>query len=132
MTILVCPRSLVSRLIAERAPERVVSLLDPGQKLSRPWAYCVGKHLCLECHDAFLENGENIVPNAAHVAQLLTFTADWREDRPLLVHCRAGIGRSTAAAFIAACQHNPCVDEQQIARALRAAPQLHFPAPTCA
>ncbi len=39
----------------------------------------------------------------------------------MLVHCRAGIGRSTATAFIAACRHNPRTSEFVIARALRAA-----------
>jgi hypothetical protein len=40
---------------------------------------------------------------------------------------RTGIGRSTAAAFIAACLHNPHVDEQEIAGALRRASPLARP-----
>jgi predicted protein tyrosine phosphatase len=39
----------------------------------------------------------------------------------MLIHCRAGIGRSTATAFIAACRHNPHTSELAIARALRRA-----------
>lgn len=39
----------------------------------------------------------------------------------LLVHCRAGIGRSTAAAFIAGCAAHPATDEHEIAVALRQA-----------
>lgn len=36
-----------------------------------------------------------------------------------LIHCRAGISRSTAAAFVTACALNPLADEEAIAVALR-------------
>jgi predicted protein tyrosine phosphatase len=39
----------------------------------------------------------------------------------MLIHCYAGISRSTATAYIAACVHNPEADEHGIARALRTA-----------
>jgi predicted protein tyrosine phosphatase len=38
-----------------------------------------------------------------------------------VVHCYAGISRSTAAAFTAACALNPQRDEMQIAQAIRTA-----------
>ena len=38
---------------------------------------------------------------------------------PMLVHCFAGISRSTAGAYVAACVLNPQRDEMQIARAIR-------------
>ena len=38
-----------------------------------------------------------------------------------MVHCYAGISRSTAGAFVTACALNPQRDETTIARALRAA-----------
>jgi predicted protein tyrosine phosphatase len=39
----------------------------------------------------------------------------------MVVHCFAGISRSSAAAFTAACALNPERDETQIARAIRSA-----------
>ncbi|MBV9556017.1 MAG: hypothetical protein JO254_02955 [Pseudolabrys sp.] len=39
----------------------------------------------------------------------------------MVVHCYAGISRSTAAAFVAACALNPGRDEMQIAQAIREA-----------
>jgi predicted protein tyrosine phosphatase len=39
----------------------------------------------------------------------------------MLIHCFAGVSRSTAAAYIAACALEPKRDEFAIARALRAA-----------
>jgi predicted protein tyrosine phosphatase len=58
---------------------------------------------------------------------LLVFLGRWQRSAPLLIHCRAGIGRSTAAAFIAACVHKPNVDERTIALNLRRASPLARP-----
>jgi len=63
--------------------------------------------------------------------QLLAFIRAWDRQAPLLFHCWAGISRSTAAAYIAACALAPDRDEAELARALRAAspsatPNAHF------
>jgi predicted protein tyrosine phosphatase len=55
------------------------------------------------------------------VRALLDFVGAWDRTEPLLIHCYAGVSRSTAAAFIAACALAPARDEGEIARALRAA-----------
>ena len=47
--------------------------------------------------------------------------------RPIVVHCFAGISRSTAAAFITLCTVRPERDEHDIARRLRAASPYAFP-----
>ena len=39
----------------------------------------------------------------------------------MLIHCFAGVSRSTASAYIAVCQLSPHRDEREIALALRAA-----------
>ena len=40
---------------------------------------------------------------------------------PMVIHCWAGISRSTAAAYIAACTLGPDRDEVEVANVLRAA-----------
>jgi predicted protein tyrosine phosphatase len=52
---------------------------------------------------------------------ILDFISGWEREAPILIHCYAGISRSTATAYITACAHNPAADEEEIARALRAA-----------
>jgi predicted protein tyrosine phosphatase len=52
---------------------------------------------------------------------ILNFVSAWAPEDPILIHCYAGISRSTATAFITACAHNPSADEEEIALALRAA-----------
>ena len=119
MFILVSPLSKVSDLVADRAPERVVSLLDPDATFPEFGSAYVGHHLRLQFHDVHHPTGGEVGATAKHIDDLLAFLAQWRRSAPLLIHCRAGMGRSPAAAFIAACLYNPSVDELAIARALR-------------
>jgi predicted protein tyrosine phosphatase len=57
----------------------------------------------------------------------LRFVRSWDRAAPLVVHCYAGISRSTAGAFVTACALNPRRDELAIARALRAASHTATP-----
>jgi predicted protein tyrosine phosphatase len=125
--ILVCPLSKVELMVAAHAPERVVSLLDPEFVFPELGAAYEGRHLRLRLHDVHETAPGQIVPGRNHIDELLAFLQGWQRTSPLLVHCRAGIGRSTATAFIAACVHNPDVDERTIALELRRASPLARP-----
>ncbi len=127
MTILVCPLSKVASLVSDRAPERIVSLLDPNATFPEPGPAYAGKHLRLQLHDVLVATLGQISPGAEHVAELLAFVSRWDRSAPILIHCRAGISRSTATAFITACVHNPHADEHEIALALRRAAPLARP-----
>ena len=127
MSIFVCPLSKLPESIALQKPLRVISILDPGSVFPDLGATYVGRHLSLEFHDIHLPTLDRVMPAATHIDRLLRFLNRWDPKDPLLIHCRAGIGRSTAAAFIAACYHNPKTDEQQIAGDLRQASPIARP-----
>ena len=57
-----------------------------------------------------------VAPSEAHVEQVLNFVRGWDRSAPLVIHCYAGISRSTASAFAAACALNPHRDEIEIAQ----------------
>jgi predicted protein tyrosine phosphatase len=67
------------------------------------------------------------VPCKEHVSDLVQFALEWDRKAPLLIHCWAGISRSTAAAFISLCALNPKADEHELARALRRASTTAYP-----
>jgi predicted protein tyrosine phosphatase len=127
MAILVCPLSQVERVCAARAPARLISLLDPASAFPKPVGLPVELHLKLPMHDIVDEHPDWQAPQAAQVDQLLAFVAGWDRGAPLLIHCFAGISRSTATAFIAACVQNPQTDETEIAWALRRASASAYP-----
>lgn len=121
MAIVVCPLSQVAHQIRTHRPGRVISLLDPGT----PWPDVgrggVTHHLKVGMHDIVSPTAGWEHPQTGHVQRILGFLEVWDRAAPLLIHCYAGISRSTATAFIAACVHNPGIDEEKLARALRRA-----------
>ena len=124
MTILVCPLSRVNELVASHAPARVVSLLDPGSPFPELGPRYAERHLRLSFHDVDAPLVDLRPATVDQAMQLVDFVAAWDRTAPILLHCRAGISRSTAAAFITACLANPETPEYDIAVQLRrVAPQ---------
>ncbi|HYN07373.1 MAG TPA: hypothetical protein VES67_08290 [Vicinamibacterales bacterium] len=127
MTIIVCPLSRVDELVEQHQPSRVISLLDPDFTFPDLGPAYDGRHLRLRFHDVHEAADNEIAPAAEHVESLLAFLGGTQPGEHLLIHCRAGISRSTAAAFIAACFLNPDVPELDLAVALRRAAPLARP-----
>ena len=86
----------------ETGASHVLSILDPDWPVPEAFGQ-FGEHEKLELrfHDVIEETPGQIAPSQAHVAQLLAFGRDLMAEPPadahLLVHCHAGISRSTAA-----------------------------------
>lgn len=127
MNIIVCPLSRVEQMVAAHTPELVVSLLDPEFDFPELGPTYRTRHLRLHIHDVHAGGPGQVVPTPKHVGRLLEFLGRWQRSSPLLIHCRAGIGRSPAAAFIAACVHSPNISERTIALELRRASSLARP-----
>jgi predicted protein tyrosine phosphatase len=121
MTIIVCPMSHAADIARQRAPSHVVSLLDPGASFPILEGYSDHQRLMLGIHDIEVEMSGFDFLNDTHMHAILDYVAGWDRTDPMLIHCFAGISRSTATAFITACLHNPDADEHQIALALREA-----------
>ena len=79
------------------------------------------RHLYLVVSDIVEPTPGQVLPEATHLDELFGFVHAWDRAEPMLIHCFAGVSRSTAAAYIAACALAPERDEFDIARALRAA-----------
>lgn len=127
MVIVVCPLSRVAETIESEQPERVISLLDPTGPFPELGPRYAGRHLRLTFHDVHESSPEVIAPSLDHVRELLEFVRQWDGGHPLLVHCRAGISRSTAAAYVVMCLTNPHADEFELALILRRASPLARP-----
>ncbi|HEX5379858.1 MAG TPA: hypothetical protein VFW47_14875 [Phenylobacterium sp.] len=121
MTIIVSGLAEVPALIARRRPSHVVTLLDPATMIETPRGLTPERHLKLPVND-IAEPTEGLVPpDESVVMRLLAFGRTWDESAPMLIHCWAGISRSTASAFTLACERSPGVDERIIALAMRRA-----------
>ncbi|MET0598460.1 MAG: tyrosine phosphatase family protein [Mesorhizobium sp.] len=120
-TIHVCPLSQLHATVAATGAGRIVSLLTQGTLVERPDAVALEDHLFLSMHDIVEEQPDMELPRDAHVEELIAFAQKWDRAKPIVVHCFAGISRSTAAAYIIACVLYPERDEGELAAALRKA-----------
>jgi predicted protein tyrosine phosphatase len=120
MKLIVGPLDEVIRLCGEHRPSHLVSWLSPPALApDLPPGLTPERRLLIASHDV-TEPAEGLEhPGPAHVAELLDFAAGWSGDRPMLVHCWAGVSRSTAAAFVVACLKRPDLPEIELARQLR-------------
>lgn len=125
----VCPLNAVDALIAAHAPSHVVTLINLDLMIDTPAGIAPENHLKLGMNDVIAPADGFIAPADRHIADLLRFTLAWDRRAPMLIHCWAGISRSTAAAFVALCALNPQADELAVARRLRGASPEATPNP---
>ncbi|MDE2489155.1 MAG: tyrosine protein phosphatase [Alphaproteobacteria bacterium] len=121
MHLIVCGLADVEPLVAARRPSHMITLLDPATMIETPAGLAPERHLKLGVNDITEPMESLILPDESVVARILDFGATWDEHAPLLVHCWAGISRSTATAFVLACDRSPRAEEGAIAQALRRA-----------
>jgi predicted protein tyrosine phosphatase len=117
----VCSLSRLHSTVKNTGARHVVTLLGVDDELERPPGVSAQNHLFLRMHDISEPLEGHVVPHAEHVASLIAFVRGWDRGTPLVVHCWAGISRSTAAAFVVACTLNPERHEGDIAWAIRRA-----------
>jgi len=126
-TILVSPLSLVETTVVDARVSHLVTLINGDTLIDTPASIGRGRHLRLAMNDISEPRDGLVVPSEAHVAELIRFALNWDQKAPLLIHCWAGISRSTAAAFISLCALNPDADEHALARSLRRASPTAYP-----
>jgi predicted protein tyrosine phosphatase len=117
----VCSLARLHETIQDTGATHVVSLIGDEARLERPACIAPENHLWLRLHDISKPLDGYIIPDEAHVAELLRFVRGWDRRLPLVVHCYMGISRSPASAFVSVCALSPHRDENSIARALRLA-----------
>ena len=117
----VCSLALIDAKVEETGARRLVTLLSLGTPVERPRAIAPEHHLYIAMSDILEPQIGQVVPAKRHVHALLDFAHQWDRAEPMLIHCFAGVSRSTAAAFIAACALNPSRREAEIAHAIRLA-----------
>ncbi|KAB2698022.1 tyrosine protein phosphatase [Ochrobactrum sp. Kaboul] len=115
--IVVSPLSQLEAQFERHRPSHVVTLTS-GEVPAFPEG-CAAQRLVLTFNDIVEPREGMVAPDADHVQALLDFVHGWQQDAPLLIHCYAGISRSTAAAYIAALALNPQSDEAGLANELR-------------
>jgi predicted protein tyrosine phosphatase len=123
----VCSLADLHETVNNTGARHVVTLLGIEEHVPLPRAVHPRDYLRLHMHDISEPLEGRVTPDATHVEELLQFARRWNRATPMVIHCYAGISRSTAAAFATVCALNPDRDEAGIALALRRASPTAMP-----
>ncbi len=117
----VCSLAALETVVAQTEATHVISAINPWSIPDTPGKIQPANHLKIAMNDIVEPQDGLVEPGSAHINELITFIDQWNASGPLVIHCLAGISRSSAAAYITLCQLNAETDERVIANALRCA-----------
>jgi predicted protein tyrosine phosphatase len=123
----VCSLANLHKTIERSGARHVVTLLGVEDHVPLPSNIGRNDYLRLHVHDIIDAAPGQVPPDAEHVERLISFVRRWDRAGPLVIHCYAGISRSTAAAFTTVCALNPNREEIAVAAALRRASPTALP-----
>ena len=120
-SIYVCGVGALAATTAKIGATHIVTLIRDHGPVATPEGVTAVNHLRIDVND-ITEPADGLVhPQDMHVAEVLEFASRWNQRAPMIIHCFAGISRSTASAYASLCALNPDVPEDLIARRLRRA-----------
>ncbi|MEP9366037.1 tyrosine phosphatase family protein [Xanthobacter sp. VNH20] len=117
----VCSLAKLHETVEATGARHVITLIGRETLLTRPNNVDATNHLFLSINDIVSEVEGMVTPGEGHMRDLLDFVRSWPREAPLVIHCYAGVSRSTAAAYVTLCALLPHRDEFELAVRLRAA-----------
>ena len=123
----VCSLAALPDTVKATGASHVLTVMANVDQVQRPESVLPANHLKISMDDITEQMDGFVAPSDSHIEQVLNFVRGWDRGAPLVVHCYAGISRSTASAFAAVCALNPHRDEISIARQIRAASPIAQP-----
>ncbi len=119
--IIVCGLSRAQEQIDLHKAQSVIGILGPETAHPTYRGIVDQHHLKLTFNDINEEAPGLKAASADDIDRLLNFISAWDKSYPMIIHCWAGISRSTASAFAALCMLRPGEDEMELAQKLRLA-----------
>ena len=123
----VCSLAALPETVRATGASHILTVMANVDQVQRPASVLEANHLKVSMDDITEQMDGFVAPSDQHIERVLNFVRNWDRNAPMVVHCYAGISRSTASAFAAACMLNPTRDEISIARLIRAASPIAQP-----
>ena len=124
-SVYICSLAEMPRHAASLSASHLISIITPSELPPTPDGIHPDNHLKVGCHDIAEPYPDAIHPNESHVGKIIEFARQWDRRAPLLVHCWAGVSRSTAAALTVGLIHANASEIELTQRLRAAAPHAH-------
>ena len=115
----VCSLARLHDTVTTNQASHIATLINATTDVPRFSGVLPENHLFLGFNDIIAPQEGMTPPAAEHVERLIEFVTSWDRKQPLVIHCYAGVSRSTAGAFIALASLNPTRDEAELAQEIR-------------
>ena len=102
----VCSLAALPGIVKTIGASHVLTVMGKVDQVQRPESILPANHLKVSVDDITVPMEGFVIPSEAHIEQVLSFVRGWDRNAPLVIHCYAGVSRSTASAFAAACMLN--------------------------
>ena len=115
MNLVICSHDRASHLLQRDIEGRirhVVSIRDPDVEPPDGLREHAARRIELLFHDVHRDSEREVAPKRADIERLVEFCAAIDDSGDTLIHCRAGIGRSTGAAYVLLCMRHGSGGEQ--------------------
>lgn len=119
--ICICGVEAMPGLVGKLQPVRLVTLLTEPQPETPPQLRA-NDHLRVPFDDILGPQEGFVVPSRAHVDRLIAFLRDTPPHVSIVLHCRAGVSRSPAAALVALALDAPGREREAAALLRKTAP----------
>ena len=124
-SVYICNLEEMPRHVAALAASHLISIITPTEMPSTPPGIHPANHLQVGCHDIVEPYADAIHPDETHVGSVIEFARHWDRSAPLVVHCWAGVSRSTATALTVGCIHCRASEVELTRRLRKVAPHAH-------
>ncbi|MGL5116301.1 MAG: tyrosine phosphatase family protein [Beijerinckiaceae bacterium] len=115
----VCSLSRLAAMTRSTGASHVLTLINDRTPVERPHGIAADNHLFIAMSDILEPLDGHILPGEAHARRVIDFARGWDRASPMIVHCYAGVSRSTAGALIVAATLAPEREEHELARLVR-------------
>jgi len=123
----ICSLAALPETVRATGASHILTVMANVDQVQRPASVLEANHLRVSMDDITEQMDGFVAPADHHIERVLNFVRGWNRGAPMVVHCYAGISRSTAGAFISACALNPQRDERTIAWSIRRASPTAMP-----
>jgi predicted protein tyrosine phosphatase len=107
----VCSKSQVHKRVAQVGATHLITMLDPDDRIYKPQSIPIENHLFMRFEDCEFPDNPR-APTLEQCRRILDFGARLPADSVVVVHCFAGLCRSTAAGLALWLQRNGVTDHR--------------------